>query len=333
VLGVTGAALLAFAAFALPAGSRRQLGVGGSLVLLLLAQIAAFPMGPTAGPLHRFVSPTRLLALLPEAARTRSGRAFSLEDLRWGSTFYEGVENAIAAEITLPPARQRALASRLGVLVKVNDVDWTALARAEGLLDALDVEYVVVPFAAAASFPAAHWKDAWARRGTTQIVLRNQQRPGRAWVAYGANVVASEQAALDRLLAPDFDPTREVILEAAPQRRHAAPAEAPPSSPAGVHVPSPSMLEVVAELPRPGLLVVSEAWYPGWRAWVDGAPAPILHADYLLRAVELDAGYHRVRFEYRPRSVTIGAASSLAGVVLALTLAVRDRRAVRRSIP
>jgi uncharacterized membrane protein YfhO len=72
--------------------------------------------------------------------------------------------------------------------------------------------------------------------------------------------------------------------------------------------------------------VVSEAWYPGWHAWVDGAPAPILQADYLLRAVELGAGRHEVRFEYRPRSLAIGAALSLAGVVTALGLVLADRR-------
>jgi uncharacterized membrane protein YfhO len=95
-------------------------------------------------------------------------------------------------------------------------------------------------------------------------------------------------------------------------------------------VPSPTRLEVDVELPRPGILVVSESYYPGWRARVDGAPAEILRADYLLRGVELDAGAHHVSFEYRPWSLRIGAVASLAGVAAAGGLAWSDRSSRRK---
>jgi hypothetical protein len=324
-LGAPGAALLAAAALSARARAPLALAATG---LLLLAQLAAFPMDHTAGPLRRYDSPDRIHALLPATANTIEGRAFSFEDLRWGATFYERVESPFGLETTLPPARARALVARFGLLPNFSKVDWPLLSSAEGFLDALDVQYVVVPFGAPVAFRADEWSDAWGRRGL-HLVLRNQRRPGRAWVAYGANVVASEQAALDRLLAPDFDPTREVILESTPRARYAAPSEAPASTPASARVPSPTRLEVTAELPRPGLLVVSEAWYPGWRAWVDGAPAAILPADYLLRGVELDAGRHEVRFEYRPRSLAVGAALSLAGVLTVLGLVLADRRRAR----
>jgi hypothetical protein len=160
-----------------------------------------------------------------------------------------------------------------------------------------------------------------------QVVLRNQDRPGRAWVTYGASVAATPEAALARLVARDFDPRKEAILETAPVRAYAAPAAAPPATPARVSVPSPTRLEVELELPRPGILVVSETWYPGWRAWVDGAPAEILRANYLMRGVELAAGAHHVRFEYQPVSLRIGAALSLTGVAAAAGLAWSDRRA------
>jgi hypothetical protein len=50
-----------------------------------------------------------------------------------------------------------------------------------------------------------------------------------------------------------------------------------------------------------GLLVLSDQWYPGWTATVDGKPAAIRRADVALRAVALSPGAHRVRFRYQPR--------------------------------
>ncbi len=87
----------------------------------------------------------------------------------------------------------------------------------------------------------------------------------------------------------------------------------PPWEPTGTHVPGPfpkgqvvvvsrSPLEtryrVVA--PAAGWLFLAEAWYPGWRAWVDGAPVPLQRAEYLFRAVAVPAGTHEVRVAYRP---------------------------------
>jgi hypothetical protein len=71
--------------------------------------------------------------------------------------------------------------------------------------------------------------------------------------------------------------------------------------PASVRVASPTRLDVEIELPRPGILVATEPCNPGLRAWADGALTEIL------RALDLAAGAHRVRFDYRPWSVRTGA--------------------------
>jgi hypothetical protein len=67
----------------------------------------------------------------------------------------------------------------------------------------------------------------------------------------------------------------------------------------------------------PGRLVLSEIVYPGWQAWVDGAPAEIEPAAGLLRSVRLDEGEHVVLFAYRPFSLAVGAALFCAGCLLA----------------
>ena len=83
----------------------------------------------------------------------------------------------------------------------------------------------------------------------------------------------------------------------------------------------PERVVVEAHLAEEGYLVLTDAYYPGWRALVDGREVPIHRADVLFRAVRLPAGRHRVEFIYDPLSFKIGAVISLAallGVVAAL---------------
>jgi len=328
-LRALGAFALALAALA-PLRLARAVLAGAAVLLLLGAQVAAWPMGPNAGPLRRHDPPETRATPPAPAAGEFPGRWLSLNALRWGTDWYARRESLFGFEQTLPTGRQRELPSHFGVGGGFHLVNWSALAAAEGFLDALDVETLVVPFTAFASFSAdGRWSNTHSPAPGYQMVLHNEERPGRAWVTYAAHVAATPEAARDRLFAPDFDPRAEVILEAPPAQRYAAPGSAPPATPARAEAPSPTRFSVDVELPRPGILVVSESWYPGWRAWVDGEPREILRANYLLRGLELAPGRHRVRFEYRPWSVRLGAALSLAGIACAAWLVSSDRRARR----
>jgi hypothetical protein len=68
----------------------------------------------------------------------------------------------------------------------------------------------------------------------------------------------------------------------------------------------PNRLELVIPAGPPAWLVLSDVWYPGWRAWVDDQPAELLRANYLFRAVRLPAGEHRVKLVYQPFSFFVG---------------------------
>jgi len=94
---------------------------------------------------------------------------------------------------------------------------------------------------------------------------------------------------------------------------------------------APTSLDVEVKLRAPGVLVVSEPWYPGWRATVDGKPAPMLRVDYALRGVALPAGRHVVEMAYESAPLKRGAwitLLALTGVtVITLWRARRRRRA------
>ena len=90
--------------------------------------------------------------------------------------------------------------------------------------------------------------------------------------------------------------------------------------------PGPDRLAVVKRLPNwfvmetdfacPGLAVVGDPWYPGWRAWVDGKREPVQEFAGVVRAVPVGAGRHQIEFRYRPASVYWGAALTALGLLL-----------------
>ena len=66
----------------------------------------------------------------------------------------------------------------------------------------------------------------------------------------------------------------------------------------------------------PGVLVLSEVFYPAWKAYVDGEERPILRADGTLRAVALSEGPHVVEFRYRSTQLAMGGLISLLALLI-----------------
>jgi uncharacterized membrane protein YfhO len=65
----------------------------------------------------------------------------------------------------------------------------------------------------------------------------------------------------------------------------------------------PTRLELVVQVSRPGWLLVTDRWAPGWRARVNDVPTEVRPADFLYRAVPLPAGESRVRMTYEPATL------------------------------
>ncbi|TLN24301.1 YfhO family protein, partial [bacterium] len=86
---------------------------------------------------------------------------------------------------------------------------------------------------------------------------------------------------------------------------------------------------VVLSAVGPGTLVLSDVYYPGWQAQVDGETVAIQPYQNLLRSVVLGPGEHQVVFTFRPVLVSIGWGCGLAGWLLILALAIKQRRVSR----
>ena len=81
----------------------------------------------------------------------------------------------------------------------------------------------------------------------------------------------------------------------------------------------PNQIKMNLDAPREGWLVLSDLWYPGWKAEVDGQRTAIFRANYLFRAVKIPAGEHTVIWKYSPASFWIGLViSGLAWIFVGL---------------
>ena len=85
-----------------------------------------------------------------------------------------------------------------------------------------------------------------------------------------------------------------------------------------------------------GVIVFSEVYYPGWTATVDGSPAELVRVNYLLRAVNVAPGKHKVELEFHPRSVAttetiayVAYAVLLALIAFVVYLNMKGRRSVK----
>jgi hypothetical protein len=147
----------------------------------------------------------------------------------------------------------------------------------------------------------------------------------RAYVACRVLVAPARQQAGNASLAPGFDPARDVALEQRP------PLGGPLCAAGSVQTlgREPSRETYAVRLDGAGLLVTRDSHARGWRAEVDGAPAPVLRANGHQKAVPLGPGTHQVTLRYDPPGLRAGLALAAASAAAALALAVRPRRAAK----
>jgi len=100
-------------------------------------------------------------------------------------------------------------------------------------------------------------------------------------------------------------------------------------------VTGPERNVAVVDVHVPGFLVVSDAMYPGWRARVNGEPAPLFAANALEKAVPLEAGRYHVEVVFASSSFRTGARVSVASLAVSLLVLVTSfaRAFLRRRAP
>jgi hypothetical protein len=143
-------------------------------------------------------------------------------------------------------------------------------------------------------------------------------------------VSTNAQATLARLADPNFDPHQTVLLSEAiksPESTNSAGAVGTTE----IVRYTPKKIELQTDAPSASILLLNDQFDPAWKATVDGQPAKVLRANFIMRGVELPAGKHSVVFKYEPRSITLAmsAVATTLGVGLSLWLLVSEWRKKR----
>jgi hypothetical protein len=154
----------------------------------------------------------------------------------------------------------------------------------------------------------------------------------RAWVVHADTMIADDSAAAAFMRSPRFDPRKIAVLDSVAPVRVLVDGTGPDDSVAVTSRSTNAMTVHARDGSYRSVLVLSEIWYPGWTATVDGKPTRVIRADWTLRGVVLPPGnlqrgmlmpiaLHEIVFRFAPRSFQLGACISIATILLALGIA------------
>jgi len=145
----------------------------------------------------------------------------------------------------------------------------------------------------------------------------------RVWSVHRTLVLPAQEVAA-RFKDDSADLRRTALLTSAPQPTLAdCPAD---SDEVEMPIHHPNYVRITARLGCRGMVILTDSFFPGWRATVDGHSATIVEVDGGVRAVAVDSGVHVIEMRYRPLSVLLGAAMTLTAVLLVVWVKRREGR-------
>jgi hypothetical protein len=152
-------------------------------------------------------------------------------------------------------------------------------------------------------------------------IYSNRSSCPQAYLVASVRIAPTGDNALQQISSPGFDRSREAVVECSQTpwttANNAATDPAPRPLNAFLTRKSATEVEVRSVALSPSLLVLTDAYFPGWSATIDGHPATIYRTNYFFRGVFLPAGQHEVVFSYGPIAFFAGSILAVAcGIIL-----------------
>ncbi|MBA4312062.1 MAG: hypothetical protein C0417_05490 [Chlorobiaceae bacterium] len=139
----------------------------------------------------------------------------------------------------------------------------------------------------------------------------------RAFFVYKSTIIRNEDSVSAYMMDPNFDPRSIVVFEDDPHFKIDGIAGS-----GNVTITSYSLnnISLRAETPNDGFLVLSEIFYPGWVAYIDGLPSPVYRANWSLRAIPVQSGKHEIVLRFEPESFRRGTWITLLTIMISLAV-------------
>ena len=302
----------------------RSIAAGSAAAALLVEMFVLFPQGIYAPRSDPFRAPPWLALVRAQGAAEPEARVFGLDRKLYPDTAgVFGLQDARALDalyISRFVTYIRTFVTHAFSDRFTGDESTTSQIVGNPMFDLLGVRFVLTSSAetdARNGLLQAASTGQYASRGTAGgvQVFENSHRVPRAFVASDLHEVGGADQAVAYLKSlghptqdggtrvDRFDPSRQAVVETPPGKLVAvrAPDVLPPQArPATIVAYASDRVEIDVPAGAPGLLVLTDSYYPGWRAAVNGRPVPVLATDVVFRGVLLGGGACRVVFRYDP---------------------------------
>lgn len=160
-------------------------------------------------------------------------------------------------------------------------------------------------------FPQENYELVWQRN--VWKVYENKNTYPRAFLADDYIVVKDKKEIINKLFDNEFNPKNTLILNEKIKESFNPSTE---KSKAEIVSYEPNKIVIKTQSNSDKFLFLSDTYYPGWQAYVDGNEKKIYKADYAFRAVVVPEGEHEIVFVYRPKSFQTGLLISLISLIL-----------------
>ncbi|MFH2004882.1 MAG: YfhO family protein [Bacteroidota bacterium] len=137
----------------------------------------------------------------------------------------------------------------------------------------------------------------------------------RSYFVYDYRVITDENSIKAYMSSQEFNPRQTVILEEDPKITGDRQNDWS-SWKANIASYNLNSIYLDVSTPKDGILVLSEIYYPGWNAFIDGVKHKVLRSNWNLRAVPVKQGNHKVQIKFEPESFKRGSFITLSSIGL-----------------
>jgi len=185
--------------------------------------------------------------------------------------------------------------------------------------------------------PAFPWKQMlesgrleWVGRFDTLDVFRNLGALPRAYLVPQLQIIPDRDELIKSMAVPGFDPARLAVTEVTPQSPLPNSNETEVGD-ATITRYNATNVHVECNADAPAVLVLADAFYPGWNAYLNGQPAEMFPVFYMFRGIIVPEGHHEVEYRYEPLTLRAGLVISTAALLISIALSLAMCRRGRKA--